>query len=69
MKKYQFRSNINCSGCIFAVTPFLDANSSIKNWHVDITHPKKVLTVETETLTAEEVKHLVNRAGFKTEQI
>jgi copper chaperone len=69
MKKYQFKTNINCSGCVAKVTPYLDANNEIKNWHVDIDNPKKVLTVETDNLTDEMVSTIVKTAGFKAEKL
>jgi copper chaperone len=69
MKKYQFKTNINCSGCVANVTPYLDANNEIKNWHVDIDNPKKVLTVETDNLTDEMVSTIVKTAGFKAEKL
>jgi copper chaperone len=69
MKKYQFKTNINCGGCIATVTPFLNTTTEIKNWNVDTADPKKVLTVETESLSEEEVKQIVSKAGYKAESI
>lgn len=68
MNKYQFKTNINCSGCVAKVTPYLDANNEIKNWQVDIDNPEKVLTVETDSLTDEMVSTIVKTAGFKAEK-
>ncbi|HEY0354617.1 MAG TPA: heavy-metal-associated domain-containing protein [Flavisolibacter sp.] len=69
MKKYQFKTNINCSGCVAQVTPHLKQNESIKEWEVDTQNPSKILTVETEDLSAEEVKQIVEKAGFKAETL
>ncbi len=65
MKKYQFNTNINCGGCIATVTPHLNANEQIKHWEVDTQNPKKVLTVETESLSPEAITEIVNKAGYK----
>lgn len=46
--KYQFKTNINCGGCMAAVKPHLDAQADIKEWEVDTKSPNKVLTVESE---------------------
>ena len=67
MKKYQFKTNINCGGCVAAVTPYLNRSSDIKNWSVDTLDVKKILTVETENLTEDEVMQMVNKAGYKAE--
>ncbi|GAB4094045.1 heavy-metal-associated domain-containing protein [Flaviaesturariibacter terrae] len=67
--KQQFRTNINCGGCVKAVTPQLNAATNIKSWNVDTNHPEKILTVETDGLTAEAVCSLVQKAGFKAEPL
>ena len=69
MKKYQFKTNINCTGCVAKVTPHLDNKSEIKDWSVDTTTPNKVLTVETENLNESQVKNLVEQAGFRAETL
>jgi copper chaperone len=69
MKTYQFKTNINCSGCVANVTPHLNQVPEIKEWKVDTVNPKKVLTVETETLQAEDVKAIISKAGYKAEQL
>lgn len=69
MEKYQFKTTINCGGCIAKVTPHLDANTDIKQWDVDINNPDKILSVETESLGQEDIKELVERLGFKAEPL
>ena len=69
MNQYQFKTNINCSGCVAQVTPILNNNEQIKEWNVDTTNPSKVLTVQTESLNEEQVKELVSKAGFKAESL
>ena len=67
MKVIKLKTNINCGGCIASVTPFLNASPDIKKWEVDTNSPQKVLTVQTENLEANDVKSLVQKAGFKAE--
>ena len=69
MKQYQFKTNINCSGCVAKVTPHLNENSAIKEWDVDTKNPNKLLTVQTENLMEEDVKAIVQKAGFKAEKV
>lgn len=69
MKQYQFKTNINCSGCVAKVTPVLNNNKEIKEWKVDTANPSKVLTVETENLNEEQIRELVSKAGFKAESL
>ena len=69
MKQYQFKTNINCSGCVAKVTPALNENPDIKEWKVDTANPSKVLTVETENLKEDDVKAIVQKVGFKAENL
>jgi copper chaperone len=69
MNTYKFKTNINCGGCVAAVTPALNGNKDIKEWNADTANPDKILTVQTESLTAEQVKEIVNKAGYKAEKV
>ena len=69
MKKYQFKTNINCSGCVAKVTPALNENADIREWKVDTANPAKVLTVETDSLEEDDVKSIVQKAGLKAESL
>lgn len=67
MNTLKFKTNINCSGCVGSVTPFLNAVDGIKDWQVDTANPDKILTIETDNkvLTAEKITQVVEKAGFK----
>lgn len=67
--EYKFKTNINCSSCVQKVTPFLNGQEGIEEWKVDTNNPNKVLTVETDKLTEEDVKQVVIEAGFKIESL
>ena len=69
MKQYQFKTNINCGGCVAKVTHKLNENPDIKEWKVDTNNPAKILTVKTENLKEEEIKSIVAKAGFSAESL
>ena len=69
MKKYQFKTNIKCGGCIAAVTPYLNANNEIKHWNVDTENKDKILTVEGENLSPEAISNIVKQAGYQAEPL
>ena len=69
MKTLKFKSNIKCMGCVARVTPALNNAEGIEKWNVDIYNPQKTLTVETSSLNAKDVADLVEKAGFKAEEI
>lgn len=68
MKVLQFKTNINCNNCVRAVTNFLNDVEGVNSWQVDIDTPDKILTVEGEEVTAEEVIEAVEEAGFDIEK-
>jgi copper chaperone len=69
MEKYIFKTNINCNGCKSAVTPFLNKETRIKKWEVDLDSPDKILTVEGEKIDSQEIIGLISSAGYKIEKL
>lgn len=68
-KEFQFKTNINCSGCVASVKPHLDKAEGIYHWDVDTTDKDKVLTVKSESITKQEIIEAVQKAGFKIERL
>ena len=69
MKKLQFKTNINCSGCVASATPVLNSIAGIEQWEVNTQSSDKVLTVTTNSLAEAEVIKAVEKAGFKATPI
>lgn len=69
MKELQFKTNINCGGCVSGVKPGLDNAEGIRKWNVDIENQDKILTVQSEGITVDEVIAIVQSKGFKVEAI
>lgn len=69
IKAYKFKTNINCGGCVSKVKPVLDAADGIVRWEVDTDNPDKILTVESNGISVEEIEGLIKAKGFKVEGI
>ena len=69
MKRVKFKTNINCGGCIQAVTPALNELDNIDNWKVDIDNPDKVLEVTLDDEDEKAVIEAVKNAGYEIEKI
>lgn len=69
MKTLKFKTNINCNGCIAKVTPLLNQVKGIAQWAVDTTNPQRILSVETDELTGNDIIDVVKKAGFNIEEI
>lgn len=69
METLQFKTNINCGGCVAKVTPFLNQLEEVENWKVDTANPDKILIVSGEELSCELIQQKVQQAGFMIEQV
>jgi len=67
--KLQFKTNINCGGCVAAVKPALDKAEGICEWNVDTANSDKVLTVDANGISEEQIVALIQKSGFKAEPI
>lgn len=68
MKTLHFKTNIKCGSCIAAVSPELNFKDKIQDWGVDISSPDKILTITTD-YTEAEVKEILEKVGYKAEQV
>ncbi|MDD2304577.1 MAG: heavy-metal-associated domain-containing protein [Prolixibacteraceae bacterium] len=69
MNTLKFKTNVKCGGCIATVTPHLNQLKGIISWNVDTTDPLKIMTVETEEISAEEITSVMKTAGYQAELI
>ncbi len=65
----KFKTNINCSGCIAKVTPFLNETAGQGKWDVDTENPEKILSVTGTAISREDVVNTVRKAGFIIEPL
>ena len=68
-KKFRFKTNLKCSGCVSKVTPFLNSMKDVMDWSVDLNHPDKVLTVTLKTGDTRSVKKAFEGVGYHIEEI
>jgi len=69
MNTLKFKTNVKCGGCIATVTPYLNQVKGIAGWNVDTTDSLKIMTVETEGISAEEITLVMKTAGYQAELI
>ncbi|MDR6785001.1 heavy-metal-associated domain-containing protein [Pedobacter africanus] len=70
METLKFKTNIKCSGCIAAVTPFLNELPEVTKWEVDTNNPDKILTIEgNDSLDAETVVNTIEKAGYAAREL
>lgn len=69
MDKYKFKTNIKCNACKSAVTPFLNRESRISKWEVDLSNPERILTVEGDNIDSKEIVELISASGYIIHEI
>jgi copper chaperone CopZ len=69
MKTIELKTNIMCGSCVAKVTPILNEVIGENRWKVDTANPRKVLTVNTESLDEAAVIQAVEKAGYKAEKL
>ena len=68
-KEFQFKTTLNCGGCVSKVKSDLDDCAEISHWNVDTDHPDKILTVNSKGITEDEIIAIIKSKGFKAEPI
>ncbi|WP_353182823.1 heavy-metal-associated domain-containing protein [Parapedobacter lycopersici] len=68
-KNLQFKTNLNCGGCVSKVQADLDNASGVCEWNVDINNSDKILTVKSEGISEDEVIAIIRSKGFKAEPL
>lgn len=68
-KEFQFKTTLNCGGCVSKVKSDLDDSAKITKWNVDTDHPDKILTVNSKGITEDEIIAIIKSKGFKAEPI
>ncbi|KAB7731636.1 heavy metal transport/detoxification protein [Rudanella paleaurantiibacter] len=65
----EFKTNMKCGGCEAQATPYLNEAFGAGNWQLNTATPEKRLTITAPDATAEQVKQVVEKAGFKAETL
>lgn len=69
MKQIHYKSNINCGSCVANVTNALNEAVGEGNWNVDIANKDKILTINSDTATKEQIEKSLNPIGYRIEEI
>lgn len=67
MATVKFKTTIKCGACINAVTPGLNETVGKDNWQVDLTSPERILTVQSDDVSAQKIVDTLSKVGYKAE--
>lgn len=65
----QFKTSINCGGCVTKVTPVLNQLAGVTSWSVDTENPDKILTVQSQGASVQDITAAIQKVGFTIESI
>lgn len=68
-KEFKFKTNLNCGGCVAKVKSDFDSAEGVSQWNVDTANPDKILTVDGQGITEQEIINIVTAKGFKIDPI
>jgi len=68
-EQVQFKTNINCGGCIAVVKPHLDQMQGLLKWEVNTSVPEKILTAEIDGISAAQLKETIEKQGYSAEPL
>ncbi|WP_293887796.1 MULTISPECIES: heavy-metal-associated domain-containing protein [unclassified Sphingobacterium] len=63
-KELQFKTDLNCGGCVSKVSADLDSMEGICEWSVDTANADKILTVKSDGVSEEEILEIIKKKGF-----
>lgn len=66
---FQFKTSINCAGCVAKVSPILNQLTGVDSWSVDTENPDKVLTVQSQGASVDDITAAIQKIGFSIESI
>ncbi len=68
MNDMKLTTNVKCAACVAKITPFLNEVAGEGAWEVDLTNPKRVLTIKKE-VSETAIKEALAQAGYKGETL
>lgn len=69
MKELKFKTTLSCSGCVSKVQSDLDTAVGVSKWQVDTNNPDKILTIQAEGVSEDEIIAIIEKKGFKAEPV
>ena len=62
MENLQFKTDLKCAGCMYAIKPYMDSLEGIESWDVDLESPEKRIRVVSSLSDQEDVCQAVEKA-------
>lgn len=64
MATLRLKTNLRCGACVAKITPTLNGAVGIRSWAADVANPDKILIVEGDAVTRNQVESLLQPLGY-----
>jgi len=65
MQTLKFKTSLKCNGCVSNLKPYLDGIKEVQSWNIDLNHADKILEVNGENISAEEILEKLKPSGYQ----
>ena len=65
MEKINLKTDLSCQHCVKAVEPILKNETGISDYSIDLQHPDKLVTIESEDADIDNVIGKFSEAGYR----
>lgn len=69
MEQVKLKTDLSCRHCVMKVEPLLKEGKGIVSYSIDLEHPDKLVTIESEGADISQLIKGFNKAGYKAEKI
>lgn len=68
-RNIRFKTSMKCAGCVESITPGMNGLTDVQSWNADVSGSEKILSVDADEAAIPKVIAVLEKAGFKAEQI
>jgi len=67
MEQVKIKTDLSCKHCVMKVEPLLKSDNGIVDFKIDLEHPDKLVTINSEDANIEEIIAGFRKAGYSAE--
>ncbi|MEZ5104184.1 MAG: heavy-metal-associated domain-containing protein [Draconibacterium sp.] len=67
MEQVKIKTDLSCKHCVMKVEPLLKSDKGIVDYKIDLGHPDKLVTINSEDANIEEIIAGFKKAGYSAE--
>ena len=60
------KTDLHCGSCVSKIEPVLNAEKAISNYNINLHHPYKLITINSENLDIKDIMSKINNLGYQT---